>query len=445
MEPAAPDASRPGQSPAAASGSVPAPAPRPAGPPGAGSTGDLTRRRPSSATTWDRLTTLGPRVVDAGLLLGIGLLVLLDLFATQQVGGPEVLALAKLSLSASALVAVALRRRWPVATLAAMVAVVLIGSLGHRQLGDDDYGYWYPLFAPIAALGALATPVIRRQALPVAVSAGLAGAVAILSLANSSNDRNEMVLFAVLFGGTYVIGVGTGVYLRDLDRQQDAAAEAARVDERMDLARELHDLVAHYVTGIVVQAQAARVVAGHDPAAAGEALEQIEGAGKDALGAMRRLVGSLRNDDDGAAPIAPPVGLAGLDDLVGASATLGLPVDLTIAEDAHHQLPGAVAASAHRIVQESLTNARRHAVDATRARVDVRLDRRHLLVTIDDDGRQPVGGTPPDRRGYGLIGMQERAQALGGTLTAGLLDPPAHGWRVQARLPLDLPGSRGAS
>lgn len=439
MDPAHPDGARPGRSAAAASGSVPAATPRPVGPvgPGAG----RSHPRPTDPSTWDRLSTLGPRVVDAGLLLGVGLLVLLDLFTTQQEGGPGRAALAKLALSVTALPAVALRRRWPVASMAAMVAVVLITSLGRQELGADGYGYWYPVFAPIAALGALATPVIRRQPVAVAIAAGVAGAVAVLSLTDVANDSTELILLVVLFGGTYVIGVGAGVYLRDLDRQRHLAAETARLDERMDLARELHDLVAHYVTGIVVQAQAARVVADRDPAAAGEALDRIEGAGKDALGAMRRLVGSLR-DDDGA-PVAPPVGLAGLDDLVGTSGTLGLAVELTIDDDAHHRLPGAVAASTHRIVQEALTNVRRHAVDAGRARVDVRVDGGTLVVTVDDDGRQPVGGHRTDpRRGYGLVGMQERAQALGGTLTAGPLDPPAHGWRVQARLPLDEPDLR---
>lgn len=252
----------------------------------------------------------------------------------------------------------------------------------------------------MAALGALATPVIRRQPVVTAVAAGIAGAVAIASLLLWPIGRLELILFAVLFGGTYVIGVGAGVYLRDLERQQQAAAEAARVDERIDLARELHDLVAHYVTGIVVQAQAARVVADRDPAAAGEALDQIEGAGKDALTAMRRLVGSLRNDDGSSptAPIAPPVGLAGLDDLVAASSTLGLAVALAVDQRARNHLPGAVAASTHRIVQESLTNVRRHAVEATRAEVDVRLVGEVLATgSTDTDTVSPACTNGPRR------------------------------------------------
>lgn len=390
-----------------------------------------------SSVTWDRLTALGPRVIDAGLLLGVGVLVLLDLIVARDTGSEH--ALTKVSISATALIAVAARRRWPLGSMLAMVAAIFLTSYGRDLFTADLYGYQYPTFAPVAALGALATPVVRRQPVVAAAAAGVSGAAAIVSLLLWPTDRSEQILFAVLFGGTYVIGVGAGVYLRDLDRQQLAAAEAARVDERMDLARELHDLVAHYVTGIVVQAQAARVVADQDPAAAAEALDQIEGAGREALTAMRRLVGSLRNDDapSPAAPISPPVGLAGLTDLVSTSTTLGMAVGLTVDERARRGLPGTISASTHRIVQESLTNVRRHAVAATRAEVDVQVVDDTLLVTVSDDGRPPIGGHRIDRRGYGLVGMHERAQALGGTLAAGPVDPPGHGWRVQARLPLD--------
>jgi signal transduction histidine kinase len=112
-------------------------------------------------------------------------------------------------------------------------------------------------------------------------------------------------------------------------------------------------------------------------------------------------------------------------------------VRLVVDPAARETVSTTVAASAHRIVQESLTNARRHAVDATVADVDVRLYGTDLYVTVTDDGHHPVGGPRPDRPGYGLVGMTERAHALGGDLVAGPAAPPAHGWVVQARLPLD--------
>ena len=271
------------------------------------------------------------------------------------------------------------------------------------------------------------------------MAAGLAGIGGVLLMLSWPMGQDVRILFAIAFCGIYGTGLGAGIYLRALDQRGELAAESARRDERLELARELHDLVAHHVTGIVVQAQAAQVVADRDPTAAGTALVRIEGAGKEALDAMRRLVGSLREADgtEGAAPIAPPVGLAGLDDLVAATEGTGLAVRLQVDDAARQGVPTTVAASAHRIVQESLTNARRHAVDATGALVDVRLDAGDLLVSITDDGRQPVGGPRNDRPGYGLVGMTERAHALGGDLVAGPVAPPAHGWSVWARLPLD--------
>jgi signal transduction histidine kinase len=212
--------------------------------------------------------------------------------------------------------------------------------------------------------------------------------------------------------------------------------------------------VAHYVTGIVVQAQAAQVIADRDPAAAGAALVRIEGAGRDALDAMRTMVGSLRGATDAGAdvPTAPPAGLAtvdglaGLEDLADRSRAAGLPVSVTVAPGAAQAARGATATSVHRIVQESLTNVHRHAVEPTAARVDVEVGGGHLVVTVTDDGRQPVGTADAtldrtaDRTvvgaGFGLIGMAERAHALRGTLTAGPVAPPGQGWQVRAALPL---------
>jgi signal transduction histidine kinase len=248
------------------------------------------------------------------------------------------------------------------------------------------------------------------------------------------------ILFALGAGGVWTLGVGAGVYLRHLDDAQVRAADEARRAERLDLARELHDLVAHYVTGIVVQAQAAQVMADRDPAAASAALERIEGAGRDALGAMRTLVGSLRSGDDGA-PTEPPLalvdGLVELASLMERTRAAGLPVGLTISPEAIRATSGAAATSVHRIVQESLTNVHRHAVSPTRVDVDVRVVGTQLVVTVTDDGTG-IGGD--DRTlggaGFGLVGMAERAHALAGTLTAGPLAPPQHGWRVEATLPL---------
>jgi signal transduction histidine kinase len=383
-------------------------------------------------TLWDRVGRIGPGVVDAVVLVGMGLCVVVDVYSLVN-DDPAGL---RLIASVGSLVAVALRRRYPVLSYAAVLGII-VALLVTRRSHGLALGYGYPVVAPIAALGAMVTSLVRKLPTPSAVAAGVAGAGGVLLMLSWPMGDQERLLLGVAFGGIYVTGVGAGVYLRALDRRGDLAANAARRDERLEIARELHDLVAHHITGIVVQAQAAQVVADRDPNAAGTALVRIEGAGKEALDAMRRLVGSLREEGaDGAAPVAPPVGLAGLDELVAVSQDTGLRVQLHVDEAARQAASTTVAASAHRIVQESLTNVRRHAVDATGVVVDVRRHGSDLVVTVTDDGRQPVGGPHADRPGYGLVGMTERAHALGGELVAGPVAPPAHGWSVQARLPL---------
>ena len=389
---------------------------------------------PTAPTLWDRAGRIGPGVVDALVLVGMGLCVVVDLYALVNDDPAGI----RLAASVGSLVAVALRRRFPILSYAAVLGIV-VGLLLLRRSAGLYLGYGYPVFAPVAALAAMVTSLVRKLPTVEALLAAVAGAAGVLLMLSWPMGHEVRLLLTLAFGGLYGVGVGAGIYLRALDHRETLAAEAARRDERLELARELHDLVAHHVTGIVVQAQAAQVVADRDPAAAGTALARIEGAGKEALDAMRRLVGSLREDEAaaGAAPVAPPVGLAGLDDLAAVSTGTGLAVHLHVDDEARRAASTTVAASAHRIVQESLTNARRHAFDATAARVDVRRDGADLVVTVTDDGRHPVGGPRQERPGYGLVGMTERAHALGGTLVAGPVAPPAHGWSVQARLPLD--------
>jgi signal transduction histidine kinase len=227
--------------------------------------------------------------------------------------------------------------------------------------------------------------------------------------------------------------VGGGLLLREIDRERVNETERARHDERIAIARELHDVVAHHVTGIVVQAQAAQLVADSRPAATASALASIEHAGSEALAAMRRMVGALR-DDNADAPISPAATIRDLHDLAARSTALGLPVRLVIDEagELSRELPIELAVSIHRIIREALTNARQHAVGATVVDVSVARNGGQLDVTIRDDGR-PLRG---ERRngGFGLVGMAERVHALGGVFFAG---PVAEGgWQVHARLPL---------
>jgi signal transduction histidine kinase len=204
--------------------------------------------------------------------------------------------------------------------------------------------------------------------------------------------------------------------------------ERMRSREREELARELHDTVAHHVSAIVIQAQAGRVLAGTDPATAVETLEGVEEEGARTLEAMRAMVMALR-DGDARAELAPPAGVADLERLARSPGG-SLPIDLQL-HGALDRLPPAVDAAVYRIVQESVTNAIRHAVHATTILIRVTGEPDRVRVTVRDDG--VAAGRGHSRNGYGLTGLHERATLLGGTLRAGPC--PDRGWLVEGELP----------
>ena len=198
-----------------------------------------------------------------------------------------------------------------------------------------------------------------------------------------------------------------------------------RLRERNDLARELHDSVAHHVSAIAVQAQAAQFVAASDPQAAPRALVDIETIANEALTEMRRLVGILRSDDD----VARSVAATSLSKLASSTSR---PTVVCVGESDLEHLPRPVAAAIFRIAQEAVTNARRHAIDPTRIEVGLRTSADQALLEVRNDGQ-----SGPERTGgFGLIGMRERAEALGGHFDAG---PGADGWVVQVELPIGGP------
>jgi signal transduction histidine kinase len=211
--------------------------------------------------------------------------------------------------------------------------------------------------------------------------------------------------------------------------QREAVQQVALAasDERARIAREMHDVVAHGLSMIVVQADGARYAARQDPAAATDALETISATGREALDEMRRMLGLLRADDG--TELRPQPGLADLEALVAEARTAGLRVDASLPAPPP-PVPDGVALTAYRVVQEALTNVRKHAgPDVTvRVGVDVGDDVRLL---VEDDGR---GAAVPDGRGLGLVGMRERVAVHGGTVEAG--PRPGGGFRVSARLPL---------
>ncbi|MEH3034173.1 MAG: histidine kinase [Aeromicrobium erythreum] len=230
--------------------------------------------------------------------------------------------------------------------------------------------------------------------------------------------------------GTYaffLVAASVGVALRHHAAIRGRDVERARAREREQLARDLHDVVAHHVSGIAIQAQAGRAVALRRPDRAAEALETIEDAATRTLAELRSIVGVLRTGpqetDRLPQPTVADVHRLATDDRDRPVVTVSLTGDLA-------DLPPVVGAAVFRLAQESVTNARRHARQATR--VDVRVEGRPdaVRLTVDDDGS--TGGGRPGA-GYGLIGMQERTTLLGGAFRAG---PRAdHGWRVEATVP----------
>jgi signal transduction histidine kinase len=212
----------------------------------------------------------------------------------------------------------------------------------------------------------------------------------------------------------------------------DTLQDQAAMGERARIARDLHDVVAHHVSAIAIQAETARLTTEGLPDEGRAHLEAIGQTARDALGEMRRLLGVLRENADGEAERAPQPGLASLDDLIDTARAEGTPVRLTLSGEVA-SLPTGVDLCAYRILQEALTNARRHAPGA---RVDVELGYSEdvLRLRVRDYGPGP---TEPDSDGQGLLGMRERAIMVGGTLSAGPAD--GGGFAVDAELPVQVP------
>ncbi|MBB5826286.1 sensor histidine kinase [Micromonospora carbonacea] len=222
---------------------------------------------------------------------------------------------------------------------------------------------------------------------------------------------------------------------RVAEQNQRSLAEQAVADERRRIARELHDVVAHHVSVMGVLATGARRVLRRDPDAADEAIATIEDTGRATLRELRRLLDVLRTDAEPAADLAPQPGLAGIGPLVEQVREAGLPVTLRV-EGEPGPLEEGVALTVYRIVQEALTNALKHAGEAT-AVVRLTFGAAYLAVEVTDTGRGPTPGAV--RIGHGLVGMRERVGLYGGTLRTGAR--PGGGYRVYARIPVEQLGA----
>lgn len=257
------------------------------------------------------------------------------------------------------------------------------------------------------------------------------GLLVFLAIATTSLAAQGDLSVADRIGGAAVVvaSIAVGAALRARSMLHGRRLDDVRRDERERLARDLHDTVAHHLTAIAISAQAGLAVADRDPDAAKDALRRIDEEASRTLAETRSVVRALRTEETPSRP---------LDDLAGLAATGGPGPEVQVTLADHLDLPPTVSVALHRIAQEAVANARRHAVGATTVCVDVRRRLDLVELTVTDDGRAtaaegPGGGSGP---GYGLVGMDERAELLGGRLAAG---PAAGGgWRVHALLPVDL-------
>jgi signal transduction histidine kinase len=372
----------------------------------------------------------------AGLALAITAIV--QIAEARALHGPVVLAAA---LGVVPGLAVALRRVWPLGVLVAFFAAMLPLQLLFLPIQD--------LIAPFLALlllpyGAGAFLDGRRGGAALVFTLVCFAAVTACMKNTGAGDY--------LFAGAIVTGswfAGRSVRARvalaaelheaaqRAEEARDEEAVRAVAEERRRIAREMHDVVAHSVSVMVVQAGGARRILESDPARAVEAAERIEETGRAAMTEMRRLLGVLHPGEDDAAARAPQPTLAGVGELVGRARDAGLPVSLVV-EGAERPLAAGVDLAAYRVVQEALTNALRYAAQAETA-VRVRWGQEALELEIVDRGPGPGGrfGSSRDAAawtGHGLIGMRERVRIYGGELTTGR--GGGGGFAVRARLPL---------
>jgi signal transduction histidine kinase len=335
------------------------------------------------------------------------------------------------SLAAALLFGAALawRRRFPLAAMAVGAGIIELSNLEIRALAETG-AFLVGVIVAIYSVG--------RHARGRELWAGVALTAVAIPLAaiepGSPFTFADLAFFVVFFGGPLVTGRFVR-HRRERERtlvvERDTRAVEAVAEERTRIARELHDVVAHAISLIVLQARGGRRLLAEDPDETRAALDVIEHTGEQALGEMRRLLGLLRAHD-GDLSLAPQPSLKRIDELVAGISASGLPVEVVVEGDPV-DLPPGVDVSAYRIVQEALTNALKHAGPA-RARVTVTYGPGAVGLAIVDDG---AGNGAGGGSGYGLAGMRERVAVYGGALEAG--EQPEGGYALRVRLPLAGP------
>ncbi|MEU9019889.1 sensor histidine kinase [Actinomadura sp. NPDC048394] len=383
-------------------------------------------------TFWDWLRGRKP-LVDAFFATPVVLLSLPAWLGDAQ----AVPRLEYLALTAGLVAPLVLRRTFP-RTVFAVVALICCVQCVAGVV---------PIPANMAVLMGLYTVAAGfsfRWGLAAVLTAELGAVMAALRYASGPDDqRSTLLMLSVLVAGVWILGLHIRTrraYLSSLEeraarleRERDAEVKMAMAAERARIARELHDVVAHNVSVIVVQADGASFAIDTDVGRARQALETISRTGRTALAEMRRLLGVLRESDDAGA-YAPQPGVAQLDDLVEQVRSSGLPVTYEVAGSPPDMSEGRQL-TVFRIVQEALTNTLKHGGPRVAATVRLRYAGDAVEVQVHDDGRGAAAAD--DGRGHGLVGMRERAAVYGGIVCA---QPcPGGGFEVVARIPTGEP------
>jgi signal transduction histidine kinase len=376
----------------------------------------------------------GPFSID-GVIAVVALVACeLELGLSDHIGGPHwVNAIA----AAGVTLPVAWRRPLPLVAAPLMAAFATWQEAMNGDLIENAVTPVVTLPLAVYSMGVLLDR--RRALIGYALSQALIWIAVIL---RADRTVDDFVFTLVLVGGPFLVGriVSTRIELARelrekatrLEREQQERARLAVAEERARIAREMHDVVAHNLSVMVVQSSAARRMLDRNPERASEALASVEHTGREALAEMRRMLDMLRGEDEEAA-LAPQPSIDELDALLDRAREAGLDVDLEV-EGERRRVQSSVDLSCFRIVQEALSNTIQHA-DANHARVRLRYGPSSVQVDVTDDGRAVSGPGADNGRGHGLVGMRERVAMLGGNLEAGYR--PSGGFEVRATLPLE--------
>lgn len=368
-----------------------------------------------------RRTVWGFPTPDAVLAVVAAVIAVASVVTGNPVEGPIAV-----TLPAAIVMTLALlwRRRMPWLTVVLVAAAGLVQSL----LAQSPGSLW-----SLAVFAVAVYSVAAWSSESVAAVAG-AGFVGILLVEEKLHDGVDYVFILLLFGGIWLLGRASSYWrgrVSVAEQRQQQAAKLAAAEERLRIARDVHDVVAHSLGAIAVQADAAEAALQVAPDRAMQPVRAIRDTAREALADIRRVLDVLHEDASPQGPSVPD-DIAAL--VAGARAT-GMRVSLDV-QPAGRPVPAEVWSAGYRIVQESLSNIRRHAPGAM-ASVVVRPEGDDLVLSITDDGDgvgSMAGGGPTPRAGYGIRGMRERAERLGGTLTCG--PATGGGFGVRAALPL---------